>query len=167
MQKESWFGDGNAFPTLYPMAARVGVDPDELLKRLATECENTAMPNGYTHHSGGGLEDASGIAATLNEMLMQSHEGVIRLFPVWPKRRDAAFYKLRAYGAFLVSSEYRDGCIHYAVIESEKGLDCTVQNPWATMVVFRNDTLIAETAEQRFTFETEAGKTYVLTAGIS
>ena len=162
MQKESWFGDGNAFPTIYPMAARVGVDSDELLRRLVIECENKALPNGSTHHRGGGLEDANGVASALNEMLMQSHEEVIRLFPVWPKTQDAAFYKLRAYGAFLVSSEHRDGSVRYAVIESEKGVDCTVSIPWGSAHVYCCDELIVETTEPRVTFRTDTGKKYLV-----
>ncbi|MFC1601380.1 glycoside hydrolase family 95-like protein [Candidatus Sumerlaeota bacterium] len=165
MQKESWFGDGNAFPTIYPMAARVGVDPTELLRRLTIECENKAMPNGLTHHAGGGLEDANGVTSTLNEMLMQSHEEVVRLFPVWPKTKDAAFCRLRAHGAFLVSAEYREGCVQYAVIESERGVDCTVHNPWEAAAIYCDDKLVAEASEARFTFRTEIGKRYLLLHG--
>jgi hypothetical protein len=162
MQKESWFGDGNAFATIYPMAARVGVDPEELLRRLRTECESTAMPNGLTHHHGGGIEDANAVPATLNEMLMQSHEDVIRLFPVWPEAKDAAFCKLRAHGAFLVSAAHKDGRVQYAVVESEKGVACAVENPWETAFVYRGDDLIAETADRQVVFATASGGKYLL-----
>ena len=39
-------------------------------------------------------------------MLLQSHDQTIRVFPVWLKGKDASFRNLRAYGAFLVSSEF-------------------------------------------------------------
>ena len=40
-------------------------------------------------------------------MLIQSHTGVVKLFPAIPADwKDASFYKLRTYGAFLVSREF-------------------------------------------------------------
>ena len=56
-------------------------------------------------YGGGGIESCGGIISAVDEMLMQSHEGVIRVFPVWPKEMPARFGNLRAYGAFLVSGE--------------------------------------------------------------
>jgi hypothetical protein len=63
-------------------------------------------------------------------MLLQSHDGVLRLFPVWPRDRDARFGDLRARGAFLVSGQWRDGRVRSARIRSERGRECVVQNPW-------------------------------------
>jgi hypothetical protein len=57
----------------------------------------------------------------LNEMLLESHEGVLRLFPCWPKDQDARFGTLRACGAFLVSAELKGGSIGGVKIASEKG----------------------------------------------
>ena len=61
-------------------------------------------------------------------MLMQSHEGVIRFFPVWEKGRLARFYRLRA----TARSWSRRVCQLTAQrrIESEKSRPCRVQNPW-------------------------------------
>jgi hypothetical protein len=42
----------------------------------------------------------------INEMLLQSHEGALRFFPVWPAHRGAAFTTLRTNGGFLVSAEH-------------------------------------------------------------
>jgi hypothetical protein len=54
----------------------------------------------------------------------------MRLFPVWPKNRPARFGRLRTHGAFLVSSELQDGEVKSLVIESEKGRECKLLNPW-------------------------------------
>jgi alpha-L-fucosidase 2 len=62
-------------------------------------------------------------------MLMQSHEGVIRLFPVWNSARNAEFMNLRAYGAFLVSASMNNGSITSAEIYSEKGNHCVLLSP--------------------------------------
>ena len=43
---------------------------------------------------------------------------------------DARFGNLRAVGAFLVCGELKDGQVRHVTILSEKGRECTVQNPW-------------------------------------
>jgi hypothetical protein len=63
-------------------------------------------------------------------MLMQSYEGIIRMFPNWNKQKDASFKTLRAYGAFLVSSKLEKGNVQYVDLESEKGRVCVMENPW-------------------------------------
>ena len=78
-------------------------------------------PNGYVVWPGGGVETSSTVPGAINEMLLQSYEGVLRVFPAWPKDRDARFGSLRAYGAFLVSSELVKGEVTELTIESEKG----------------------------------------------
>ncbi len=45
-----------------------------------------------------------GLPAVINECLIQSYNGIIRLFPNWPEDKDAAFKTLRAAGGFLISS---------------------------------------------------------------
>ena len=79
---------------------------------------------------GGGIENCAGVPATINEMLLQSHGGVLRVFPIWPRGLPARFGRLRAPGAFLVSSELRDGTVASLLIESEQGGDCVLRNPW-------------------------------------
>ena len=63
-------------------------------------------------------------------MLLQSNEGFLHLFPVWFTDRNAYFKRLRARGAFLVSSEFRNGAVQYVEIFSEKGKTCRIRNPW-------------------------------------
>ena len=121
--------DYNCFSSYYAAAVRVGYDPAEILKRLKKECERCGMPNAILFYGPGGLENC-GAFVMLDEMLLQSHEGVIRLFPCWPKDQDARFGTLRAYGAFLVSAELKNGTIDGVKIISEMGRNCTVVNPW-------------------------------------
>ena len=66
----------------------------------------------------------------MNEMLLQAHQGVLRVFPVWPRDRAASFGRLRTPGAFLVSSELRNGEVVRVVVESELGRKCRMVNPW-------------------------------------
>ena len=55
-------------------------------------------------------------------MLLQSHTGVIRVFPAIPAAwQDVAFDKLRAMGAFLVSAEKVAGQVRQVRILPERG----------------------------------------------
>jgi hypothetical protein len=77
-----------------------------------------------------GLEPLSIYGAAVNEMLLQSNEGKIRIFPAIPDGWATSF-KLLARGAFVVSSEMqKDGAIPGIFIESLNGNECRVVNPW-------------------------------------
>ncbi len=72
-------------------------------------------------------------AAAVLEMLLQSWNGIIRVFPAVPHLwRDAYFRDLRAEGAFLVTSRLADGKVTFIDIVSEVGETCRVRNPWSS-----------------------------------
>lgn len=126
----TWVDHGNAFQTLFIGAARVGYDPEFLLSRARRKIEKYAYPNLLISTEGGGVETCSGVPGMINEMMLQSHSDLIRVFPVFPADQEASFYRLRTSGAFLISSAIRNGQVRYVVIESEKGRDCRLLNPW-------------------------------------
>jgi len=159
--------DYNGFPTIFTAAARIGYDPDMIIEQLRKQCEEHSFPNLFIFFGGGGIECCSGVPTAINEMLLQSHEHCIRLFPVWPSERNARFENLRAVGAFLVSSELVDGEVAYIEIKSEKGQRCHVINPWngSTCSVLEGEhdqqrEISFQTNGQIISFETEAGKVY-------
>jgi hypothetical protein len=76
-----------------------------------------------------GLESVGAIEA-IDSMLLQSHDNTIRVFPAWLKDKDASFKNLRAVGAFLVSSEYKQGRVIHVDLKSEAGRPARVLNPW-------------------------------------
>jgi len=82
------------------------------------------------------FEDSSIFLMIINELLMQSHNGVLRLFPAAPKRWDADFRNFRAQGAFLVSSSMRKGAVEYVTIKGLAGGAIKVLNPWNGRKVF-------------------------------
>lgn len=88
-----------------------------------------AMSVGRYGHVGAWTESL-GIIAPLQEMMLQSWSGVIRIFPVWPKEVDCAFTDFRAEGAFLVSARYSHGCIDPVSIRSEHGGLCRIYDPF-------------------------------------
>ena len=120
----------------------------------------TALPNLWIEQSGGGIETLSAVPSCINEMLLQGYEGVIRLFPVWPKDKDASFRNLRAHGAFLVSSSCKNNVIEYVTLISEKGRTCKIENPWgdtACIVVHADGTEEIYKSKQ-FEIETSPGE---------
>jgi alpha-L-fucosidase 2 len=77
------------------------------------------------------LEAGFAAAAAILEMLLQSHGGLIRLFPtVPPTWGDAQFRTLRAEGAFIVSAKMADHAVRFVEIESEAGETCRMHNPF-------------------------------------
>lgn len=154
--------DYNAFATYFPAGVRLGVSSGEILRHLNEQLREHGMTNGFIFYGGGGIECCSTVPVTLNEMLMQSHEGVIRLFPVWNLEKEAAFRNLRAYGAFLVSAEVGGGVVGKVEIVSEKGRDCTVEFPEkvAAAVQDGRGKEIGRFEGARFTFPTKAGERY-------
>ena len=82
--------DGNGVSSWYTACARVGYDPAQILAELRNMYDHHSMPNKVLAFGGGGIENVSPSLA-VNEMLLQSHEGVIRFFPCWPKDLDARF----------------------------------------------------------------------------
>ncbi len=146
----------NGSSSFFPATARVGYDGDVILEKLH---ELNFHPNGIIHNEGHMIENCSVVPNTVNEMLLQSHEGILRLFPVWPKNRDAQFHTLRAYGAFLVSAAIEDSLVKDVVIVSEKGRSCLVQNPWpgTRVQLIVNGKPIKTLDGERLSFNTSPG----------
>ena len=69
------------------------------------------------------------VTAGINEMLLQSHEGVIRVAPALHESVEAVF-TLKARGGFLVSAEQREGSIGWVWLESELGEELVLESPW-------------------------------------
>lgn len=161
-QKKECWTDGNAVCSYYPMAARLGIDPAEILAHLREVNETYRLPNMLYSFAGGCLETCPFTAATLNEMVLQSFEGTLRLFPCWDGTVDVSFRSLRADGAFLVSSEMKGGRMTFAEIVSEAGQPLKISNPYEKTVV-RTDTGSFETSDRTISLQTVPGERIRLT----
>ena len=96
-----------------------------------------ARPNGLVRamslpHYGrtGGWTETLSCMAPIQETLLQSWDGAIRLFPYWLKDRDVEFCDWRATGAFLVSAKIESGKILPVKVKSLMGADCLVHGNW-------------------------------------
>ena len=127
-------------------AARIGMLDLEKFKRQINYC---LLPNGtasdraiqvhgrYDDQGDYGFMDKMGVwfenfalPVVINECLMQSYDGTIRLFPDWPLDKNAEFHNLRAAGAFLVSATLKDGRVSGIEITSEAGARLKIFLPW-------------------------------------
>ncbi|SIN74342.1 glycosyl hydrolase family 95 catalytic domain-containing protein [Chitinophaga niabensis] len=167
MQEPGSWGNtfGNGIETCFPAAVRVGYDADEIIKQLKARIYAQSNRNGWITAAGGGTETLSAVPLTINEMLLQSYEGRVRIFPNWNHKKDAKFNNLRAYGAFVISSSLKDGRVEYVKLQSEKGRDCEMENPWPGKAVklTRNNKPASSTLTGRtFTFKTSKNESIEL-----
>lgn len=148
---------GNGIETCFPAAVRVGYNSDEIIQQLKDRIQRQSLPNLWITAEGGGIETLAAVPLTVNEMLMQSYEGVIRLFPNWNKTRNASFDQLRAYGAFLVSGRLEQGRIGAVKLLSEAGRPCNIENPWPghRAQLIRNGKKAEQLSGSMFSFRTQ------------
>ena len=156
--------DNNGMNSFFPAAVRVGYDPETILQKLREMIEKVGGVNGFTRGNPHGVENCSIVPNTINEMLCMGHGHVLRVFPVWPKSKDARFVNIRTWGAFLVSSALKGGAVQYVKIHSERGRNCTMVNPWPgkPVVVYRSGKRAETLNGERILLKTEAGGTVVL-----
>ena len=107
------------------------------------------------------------LPAVLNECLLQSHDGVIRLFPNTLHLGKARFRDLRAAGAFLVSASWDGKTVSDIALKSEKGAPARIANPWISGKASVRETVsgaaVAVTERQGILeFRTAPGAAYVL-----
>ena len=77
------------------------------------------------------LEGNMAFAAGIQEMLIRSHTGTVELFPAVPGDwNDLSFKQLRAEGAFLVSAGKKEGTVQWVEVESERGGELNLLDPF-------------------------------------
>ena len=144
---------GYSYSWLANMKARAfdGKGAAQALRTFA-ECfclKNTFHANGDQTKSGKSrftyrpftLEGNFAFASGIQEMLLQSHTGTIRIFPALPEEwKDVSFEGLRAMGAFLVYAQMEGGEITRVRIYSEKGGMLKIARP-GTLKPDKNYTL--------------------------
>ena len=134
---------GYSFSWLANLAARArdGNKAEKALEIFATafclrngfHCNGDQSGKGYSNfrYRPFTLEGNFAAAAGLQEMLLQSYSGAIRVFPAVPADwQDVSFKTLRTEGAFLVSAVRRGGSTRSVEVTYEKGGLCRLENPF-------------------------------------
>ncbi|MGC8847085.1 MAG: glycosyl hydrolase family 95 catalytic domain-containing protein, partial [Candidatus Hydrogenedens sp.] len=136
-----WCGYSFAWKSI--LSARAGRTEDTI-RNLKIFSEGFVLPNSFHcngDQSGKGYSDfkyrpftlegnfASGTA--VQEMLLQSHNGLIHIFPCIPDDwKNVSFYQLRAEGGFLISAERKAGKTIKVIIQSDMGTQSTILCPF-------------------------------------
>ena len=134
---------GYSFSWLGNLQARK-FDGEGAAKSLKIFSENFCLPNsfhvnGEQHNRGYSkfkyrpftLEGNFAFASAIQEMLIQSHTGIVRLFPAIPNSwKTLSFKKLRAEGAFVISAGKENGLVTNVQIHAEKGGVLKLKNPF-------------------------------------
>jgi len=114
----------------------------ELLKK-------STLPNLFDNHPPFQIDGNFGGTAGIAEMLLQSHDGMIKLLPALPKAWANGHVKgLRARGGFELEFEWKEGKLVRAYVLSNNGGVCRIRKP----------------AGEIMELETERGRTYDLMA---
>lgn len=136
--KRDAFGQANNTPKAYTQAARVGFPAEEIIKIFLEQTYPQMEENFRINDGVHGIEKVGGIEA-FNSMLLQSHDGVVKVFPNWVQNKDATFIRLRAKGAFVISSSYcgKTNEVLWVDVMSEKENLLKLINPWKNREALR------------------------------
>jgi hypothetical protein len=75
------------------------------------------------------MEAMSVLATAMNEALLQSYDGTLRIFSAFNGNKTARF-TLHGQGGFIISSEIKAGEIQWIAIKSLYGNPCKLELPW-------------------------------------
>ena len=163
--------------------ARLGMlELDWFKREVRYSLTPLGMANDRLRQTGGRYRDETGydymmrmgvwtenlsLPAIVNECLLQSYDGVLRLFPNTTNLGKATFRDLRAAGAFLVSATWDGKAVTEVRLKSERGAPAHIVSPWGKASV-EVQALSARTAV-RYTqqdglleFPTKAGESYAV-----
>ncbi len=101
---------------------------DVALGFLNSFLQKSPLPNTLYREGDPVIETPLAFARTLQEMLLTSHGGLIRVFPGVPTSwGEVSFADLRTEGAFLVSAQREQGKTRWVKIESLAGEPCRIR----------------------------------------
>jgi alpha-L-fucosidase 2 len=108
------------------------------------------------------LAESWAFAGLTAELLLQSVDDIIRVFPAWPGEYDARFTDLRAQGGFLVSAAQTQKKTVSLVVKSTVGGPLRILCPWEKGIEVDGHALTTD-AHGIVTLATESGQTLVFT----
>jgi hypothetical protein len=109
-----------------------------------------------------GMEAMSVLATAMNEALLQSYDGVIRIAPAITAKQNARF-TLHATGGFLVSAEIEKGKILWVQVHSKSGGILKMANPWKRIYCKVGQNKPTESTDKLLVLPMQAGQKELFT----
>lgn len=150
--------------------ARLG-DGDHAYTLLSNLIGERTLPNLWDMHPPFQIDGNFGGCAGIAEMLLQSHEGYVRVLPALPDCWNTGAYRgLCARGGFTVSAAWKDRSLTELTVTSHAGRPLCLTYPEIAHACVMRDTdgvlvpVAAEcTGNDTLSFETECGAVYRIT----
>jgi len=161
---------GFTFPIGSSMYSTLGQGNKALSTLNLMESNGLIQYNTMYYEPGGPvIETPLSVVESINYMVLQSWNGIIRIFPAVPSAwKNITINNFRTEGAFLVSANYKNGEISDIKIFSEKGKICKLKSPWeGKIIIVKNqagERLAITSIDNYFHFNTVAGETYTITS---
>ncbi len=166
-----WKASFNMLPWLWMIRLRNDAfTPETNLAQIRAHIDRWRRPSGQLRSMTvsdlgyiGAYGESMGVIAPIQEMMLQSWDGSIQLFPAWDPATNGKFTTLRAEGAFLVSCAFEDGHVRPVSIFSEAGQPCRLKNPWDSDVIVVDGSgsqVDRKLSDGYITFATEPGVRY-------
>lgn len=173
LREMKWNGN-NAMIMLGVARARLSLDgtwkwlKDELMARLQPNGILSLNEGDHRFNTFGIYTENFSSSGAITELLLQSVDDIIRVFPAWPKKMDGRFKDLRAQGGFLVSAMQSGSEIVSIEITSTVGGQLRLVSPWEKLhLEIKNkggSEIIESNAKGIVSFETNIGEKYMLTS---
>ncbi len=106
-----------------------------------------------------------GATAAISEMLLQSHNGEIKLLPALPVAwKSGSITGLKARGGFEIEIYWQEGRLKEAKILSLAGKDCTICCKYPLQVTTIDEVIeVDDNIFEKISFKTEKGSSYIIT----
>jgi alpha-L-fucosidase 2 len=142
------------------------IDPKTGKPAKLPERRGGTYPNLFDAHPPFQIDGNFGATSGITEMLMQSHEGFIRLLPALPDVWSAGHVDgLVARGGFVIAIDWASGKMTSATIESKLGHPCRIYSMDGLKIADEShgDLDVKPGAQNIYSFATESGHRYRIT----
>ncbi len=144
------------------IAASIG-DGDMALSYLENLFTDFLRPNTMYKEAGPVIETPLSGAQVIHDMILQSWNGIIRVFPAMPLRwKSFAFKNLRTEGAFLVSAMRENGITQFVEIESLAGEPCLIRTDIINPVVINKNIKLVKIQDNTYELHLKKGEKAII-----
>ncbi len=134
-------------------------DASDVAKESAEPSQYPAPLWPYRHM---GMEAMSVLATAMNEALLQSYDGVIRVAPAITAKQNARF-TLHATGGFVVSAEIENGKILWLHVQNKFGGTLKLANPWKRIYCYIGKSNATESTDNLLVLPMQPGQKALFT----